>query len=137
MRVRPQEPAVSALCSRSLSAIALCLALLPSFLHAAEAEIVLLQGSGEKTSAPGAVPEDWQTAEQGDVVEGGYWVRTLANSQMGLTVPSRIQIRLNQNSVLQVKTEQETQTFQQARVRLAKGRAWSQARPRPSTAIST
>ena len=66
-------------------------------------------------------------------MEGGYWVRTLANSQMGLTVPSRIQIRLNQNSVLQVKTEQETQTFQQARVRLAKGRAWSQARPRPST----
>ncbi|MFM7783028.1 MAG: FecR domain-containing protein, partial [Gammaproteobacteria bacterium] len=93
---------------------------------------MLLQGGGEKTSAPGPQPAGWEAAGQGDVVEGGYWVRTLANSQMGLTVPSRNQIRLNQNSVLQVKTEEEAQAFQQARVKLAKGRAWSQARPRPN-----
>jgi tetratricopeptide (TPR) repeat protein len=94
------------------------------------AEIVMLQGQGEKTEAPGPQPAGWVAAVQGDKVEGGFWVRTLANSQMALIVPERNQLRLAQNSVMQLKTEEESAEFKQARVKLAKGRAWSQARPR-------
>ncbi len=96
--------------------------------RAEDARIVLLQGKGEKSAQE--QPSEWSPATQGDAISAGYWVRTLANSQMGLTVPDRNQIRLNQNSTLQIKTAADAAAFRQTRVNLAKGRAWSQARPR-------
>ena len=96
--------------------------------RAEEARIVLLQGRGEKSAEE--QPSAWSPATQGDSVAGGNWVRTLANSQMGLTVPDRNQIRLNQNSTMQIKTAEDAAAYRQTRVNLVKGRAWSQARPR-------
>ena len=102
--------------------------LCPTIAVGAEAEIVLLQGKGEKSAE--SRPQGWTPANPGDRISGGFWVRTLQDSQMGLAIPDRNQIRLNQNSTLQVKTQAETTAFKQARVKLLKGRAWSQARPR-------
>jgi tetratricopeptide (TPR) repeat protein len=104
----------------------------PQAVRALEAEIVLLQGRGEKSAS--AEPTLWTAAIQGDRIAGGYWVRTLANSQMGLTVPERNQIRLNQNSTLQIKTAAEAAAFLNTRLKLLRGRAWSQARPRAPAA---
>ena len=104
----------------------------PQAVRALEAEIVLLQGRGEKSAS--AEPTLWTAAIQGDRIAGGYWVRTLANSQMGLTVPERNQIRLNQNSTLQIKTAADAAAFLNTRLKLLRGRAWSQARPRAPAA---
>jgi predicted Zn-dependent protease len=103
--------------------------------RAEEAKIVLLTGEGEKT--PWEKPEAWKAAALGDLISGGRWVRTLANSQMGITLPGRSQIRLNQNSMLQLKTASEAAAARQTRLNLARGRAWSQARPRSSAGAGT
>ena len=88
-----------------------------------DAEIVLLVGRGDRRDTAEA---DWIPAAVSQRARPGAFVRTLANSQMGLLMPDRTQIRLNQNSQLQIKSAAEASP---SAVRLNSGRAWSQARP--------
>lgn len=105
-------------------ALVICLAYPASVL--ANAEIVLLTGKGEKKDAEAAA---WNAATLKDQVKSGGFVRTLANSQMGLLLPDRTQMRLNQNSQLQIKSVTDSAQWAQTTVKLNAGRAWSQARP--------
>lgn len=93
---------------------------------AAGAEIVLLIGKGDTRESSSA---DWKPAVVKQRVQGGSLVRTQANSQMALLMVDRTQIRLNQNSQLQIKSVVESSQWAGNAVRLNSGRAWSQARP--------
>jgi tetratricopeptide (TPR) repeat protein len=90
------------------------------------AEIVLLVGKGEKRSTEQA---PWSAATVNEKVVAGGFVRTLVNSQMGIYLPDRTQVRLNQNSQLQIKTIADAAQFNETRLQLTAGRAWSQAKP--------
>lgn len=105
---------------------AILLALPPTALAAGEAEITHLSGKGEKRDPES---EKWIEAAIRHLIRPGGYVRTLANSQMGLLLPDRTQIRLNQNSQMQIKSVSEAKEWTQSAVRLNAGRAWSQARP--------
>jgi tetratricopeptide (TPR) repeat protein len=93
---------------------------------AGEAEITLLVGKGEKREPESAA---WLAAAVKQLIRQGGYVRTLSNSQMGLLLPDRTQIRLNQNSLMQIKSLAEAREWTRNAVRLNAGRAWSQARP--------
>lgn len=91
-----------------------------------EAEIVLLLGQGERRMA---TESNWLPAAVKQRVAAGGFVRTLANSQMGLLLADRSQVRLNQNSQMQIKTVAEAGEWRATQLQLNSGRAWSQARP--------
>lgn len=101
--------------------------------HAASAEIVLLIGKGERRESLRAA---WLAASVKQKLGEGEFVRTLADSQMALFMPDRTQIRLNQNSQLELKSIAEAADWSQSQLRLNAGRAWSQARPQASTAAA-
>ena len=86
------------------------------------AEVVDLQGSGERKPALNA---SWVPARAQDDLSTGAFVRTGPASKMALVFADETQVRLNQNSLLQVKSVAgsagETTTL-----RLELGRAWSQ-----------
>jgi len=108
---------------------AVCFALAPfaeAQAVAAGAEIVALIGKGDTRESSAAV---WKPAVIKQQVQGGSFVRTQANSQMALLMANRTQIRLNQNSQLQIKSVAESSQWAGNAVRLNSGRAWSQARP--------
>lgn len=107
-------------------ALATCIALAiaaPAAWAAGEAEIVMLTGQGEQRPTDQA---PWRPAAVKQLVPPGGWIRTLANSQMAIVVPTNNQLRLNQNSQMQIKAATDGA---QAAVTLNAGRAWSQARP--------
>ena len=91
------------------------------------AEVVDLQGSGERKPALNA---SWVPARTQDDLSAGAFVRTGPASKMALVFADETQVRLNQNSLLQVKSVAgsagETTTL-----RLELGRAWSQAKRVP------
>ncbi|MCK6406775.1 MAG: tetratricopeptide repeat protein [Rhodocyclaceae bacterium] len=91
--------------------------------------IVSVQGKGEVRQS-GA--NDWQLARvQQDVFQGDY-VRTGDLSQMAILIArDKTQIRLNQNSVMQIKTAEESAKDSQTLIRLNSGRAWSAAKTGP------
>jgi Flp pilus assembly protein TadD len=95
-------------------------------LHAAnEAQIVTLSGKGAKKE-----PEArWQKAEINQTVQAGGFVKTFAASEMGVLLADRSQLRLNQNSMMQIKTVADAEQWTQTQVKLHQGRAWSHARP--------
>jgi Flp pilus assembly protein TadD len=93
---------------------------------AASAEIVMLIGKGDRRSGDRGA---WVPAAVSEKLDQGQFVRTLANSQMAIFLPDRTQIRLNQNSQLEVKTVAEAASLSETLLRLNAGRAWSQARP--------
>lgn len=105
---------------------------LPSPTWANSAEVILVIGQGEKRESEKAA---WTSAAPTHKIPAGGYVRTLTNSQMGLLLIDRTQIRLNQNSLMQIKSVAEAAEWTQTSVRLNAGRAWSQARParRPDT----
>lgn len=113
----------------SVGIFTLCFALMPpaeARSAAAAAEIVLLIGKGDTRENSAA---DWRPAVVKQTIPGGSFVRTQANSQLALLMPNRTQVRLNQNSQLQIKSVGESSQEGEA-VRLNSGRAWSQARPK-------
>src|ERR1700687_2933068 len=65
------------------------------------AEVVDLQGSGERKPAQEA---SWVPVHARDDLAGGAFVRTGPASKMALVFADETQIRLNQNSLLQVKS---------------------------------
>src|SRR5437016_8432746 len=64
-------------------------------------EVVDLQGSGERKPAPEA---SWVPARARDDLLGGAFVRTGPASKMALVFADETQVRLHQNSLLQVKS---------------------------------
>ena len=65
------------------------------------AQIVDLQGQGEQHSANSL---QWLEAKPSQLLQGGASVRTLQSSKMALLFADDTQVRLNQNSVLQLKS---------------------------------
>ena len=91
------------------------------------AEVVDLQGSGERKPAQDA---SWVPAHARDDLAGGAFVRTGPASKMALVFADETQIRLNQNSLLQVKSVAGS-AGATTTLRLELGRAWSQAKRVP------
>jgi tetratricopeptide (TPR) repeat protein len=91
-----------------------------------DAEIISVVGKGDKRDPNQA---EWVAAAPKQTVKAGGFVRTLDMSQIALLLPDRTQLRLNQNSQMQIKTLAEASEWNQTTVKLNSGRAWSQARP--------
>ena len=98
--------------------------------RAADAEIISVSGKGDKRDTAQA---DWIPAVARQTVKPGGFVRTRELSQMALLLPDRTQLRLNQNSQMQIKTVADAAEWSQNAVKLNAGRAWSQARPPTAT----
>jgi len=97
----------------------------------AAAEILTLQGAGDQRSASAA---DWQPARPAQALAAGDFVRTREAARMALVFADETQLRLHQNTVLQVKAVaapgQNTTTL-----RLDAGRAWTQTRRPPGSPL--
>jgi tetratricopeptide (TPR) repeat protein len=87
------------------------------------ATVVSLQGRGEMRRAEG----DWRAVRVGDALAGGDFVRTGDGSKLGLLFADQTQLRLNENSMLQIKPAAPPPA--PTGVRLNSGRAWTQAKP--------
>ena len=90
------------------------------------AEIVLLVGKGERRDVADAA---WQPIGVSQKIPPGAIVRTGENSQLALLMADRTQIRLNQNSQLEVNSVAEPSGLVVSVLRLVTGRIWSLARP--------
>lgn len=87
------------------------------------AQIVSLQGNGEQHAQDST---HWLAAQPSQLLPGGAFVRTLPASKMALLFADDTQIRLNQNSVLQVKSL--ATAAQPTTLLLSIGRAWAQTK---------
>lgn len=99
---------------------------LSSALAASDAEVVSVTGKGDRRIS---VRDEWRAVKPRDAVPEGSFVRTGDLSQMALLLADRTQLRLNQNSQLQIKTLADSAEWGRSVVKLDAGRAWSQARP--------
>ncbi|WP_109040648.1 FecR domain-containing protein [Azospira sp. I13] len=104
---------------------ALCASPLLAMAAASSANIVSLQGNGDVKAVD---KPDWQKASIKQPLFHGDFVRTGDLSQMALLFTDNTQLRLNQNSQLQIKSAGDAQGGQTA-VKLNAGRAWSQIKP--------
>ena len=91
------------------------------------AEIVSLEGKGEYRETQQL---DWRPAKVNQQVFPSNLVRTGDLSKMALLFPDRTQIRLAQNSVLQIK-EVSTGKDQKTILNLNAGRSWMQSKTSP------
>ncbi len=87
------------------------------------AQIVSLQGGGEQR---GGDSDPWAAAKTSQLLPGGAYVRTLSASKMALLFADDTQVRLNQNSVLQVK--RVATATEPTSLLLSLGRAWAQTK---------
>lgn len=95
------------------------------------AEILSLQGAGDQRSASAA---DWQPARQAQPLAAGDFVRTRDAARMALVFADETQLRLHQNTVLQVKAV-ATPGQNTTALRLDAGRAWTQTRRPPGSPL--
>lgn len=95
--------------------------------HAATgtAEIVSLTGRGE---ARADLQEAWHNAVVREMLPAGAWVRTGALGQMALLLADQTQLRLNQNSMVQIRQLGSGDVSTQ--LELNAGRVWSQSKRR-------
>lgn len=95
--------------------------------HAAteSAEIVSLLGRGEARADP---QENWHDAFVRERLPTGAWVRTGPLGQMALLLADQTQLRLNQNSMVQIKRVGTDDISTQ--LELNAGRVWSQSKRR-------
>ncbi|MDH4395789.1 MAG: FecR domain-containing protein [Limnobacter sp.] len=108
--------------------VSLFLVLLPFEAFANQAELVSIQGTGEHRLLNS---DPWLPAKVSQVIAPGGFVRTGTLSKMGVLFSDQTQIRLNQNSVLQIQSIASmagSENQQVTRVRLDSGRAWSQTK---------
>jgi len=87
------------------------------------AQIVSLQGDGEQRATDA---QPWSAAKTTQLLPGGAYVRTRAGAKMALLFADDTQVRLNQNSVLQVKSL--ANATQPTTLALSLGRAWAQTK---------
>jgi len=90
----------------------------------AAAEIIDLQGQGDQRTASAA---EWRPARQAQMLSAGDFVRTRDAARMALVFADETQLRLHQNTVLQVKTI-ATAGQPVTTLHLDAGRAWTQTR---------
>lgn len=90
------------------------------------ASIISLQGKGEVRAVQA---RDWNPAAVSQTLIHGDFVRTGDLSQMAILFTDRTQIRLNQNSQVQIKSVADAAQGAQTAIALNSGRAWSQAKP--------
>ena len=90
----------------------------------AAAEIVSLQGAGDQRPAAAA---EWQPARIAQALAAGDFVRTRQAAKMALLFSDDTQLRLHQNTVLQVK-QVATPAQPLTTLLLNSGRAWTQTR---------
>jgi hypothetical protein len=116
------------LCALALAWPLHTLAALPA---GAAAEIVDLQGAGDQRPASATA---WSPARTAQALAAGDFVRTREAARMALLFADQTQVRLHQNTVLQVKAlataGQGTTTL-----RLEAGRAWTQTRRPPGSPL--
>jgi len=103
----------------------LCGALLISspLAQAYDAEIVSVIGKGETRAS---TREDWRAATIKQKLNAGAFVRTGDVSQMALLLQDQTQLRLNQNSMLQIKEVSLAGT--PTKLEMTQGRAWTQSK---------
>ncbi|WP_298210880.1 TonB-dependent receptor [Acidovorax sp.] len=115
-------PAFTALALLAASACFACAqAAVPA---GAAAEIISLQGQGDQRSATAA---DWAPARQAQALAAGDFVRTRQAARMGVVFADDTQLRLHQNTVLQVKAV-ATPAQPITTLMLSAGRAWTQTK---------
>jgi Flp pilus assembly protein TadD len=120
--VKTPLPALSALAAAM--ALTWPLALRAAVPPGAAAEIVSLQGTGDQRAAAAA---DWQPARPAQALATGDFVRTRQAAKMALLFADDTQLRLHQNTVLQVKGV-ATPAQPVTTLLLNAGRAWTQTR---------
>ncbi|MFN4117950.1 tetratricopeptide repeat protein [Acidovorax sp.] len=98
----------------------------------AAAEIVSLQGGGDQRAAAAA---DWQPARPAQALATGDFVRTREAAKMALLFADNTQLRLHQNTVLQVKGV-ATPAQPVTTLMLNAGRAWTQTRRPDGTRLN-
>lgn len=96
-----------------------------------DAEIVQLIGKGD---ARETAETEWVPANVRQKLSGGAFVRTREASQMALLLRDQTQVRLNQLSILHIKSV--SAGAQPTRLELPQGRAWSQAKQRGSGEVA-
>lgn len=88
-----------------------------------DAEVVSVIGKGE---ARATVREDWRPASVRQKLDAGSFVRTGDVSQMALLLKDQTQLRLNQNSMLQIK--EVSLSGAPTKLEMTQGRAWTQSK---------
>ena len=105
--------------------LALLLAMLQSPVLANEAEVINVVGKGEARDTGAA---DWRPASVKQKLRGGAFVRTGDSSTMALLMQDNTQLRLNQNSLLQIK--ETAASGAPTKLELRSGRAWMNTKGR-------
>jgi len=98
---------------------------LPSVTCAQDAEIVMLTGKGDARDTADA---PWHPAAVKQKLVAGSFVRTGEMSQMALLLGDRTQVRLNQLSILNIKSVAKPAPPPPTQLALPQGRAWSRAK---------
>jgi len=99
--------------------------------RANDAEIVTLIGKGDSRESAEA---DWKPAAVKQKLQAGWFVRTREQSQMGLLLRDRTQVRLSPLSILNIKAI--ASGLMPTRLELPQGRAWSQAKQRGTSEVA-
>ncbi len=113
---------------RRLSRLALACALAypAAAVAITDSEVISLTGLGEERDTG---QSDWRVAAIHQRVPVGGFVRTGERSQMALLLGDQTQLRLNQNSMVQVKALATASSA--GRLLLSAGRAWMQTKGKP------
>lgn len=90
---------------------------------AQDADILMVVGRGEVRAAGQTT---WQVAKVQQKLEVGSFVRTPEGGQMALLLRDQTQVRLNQNSLLEIKSVQSGE--QATELSLVQGRLWAQVK---------
>lgn len=90
---------------------------------AQDASLVMVIGRTETSSS---AQGPWVAANVQQKIKQGHYIRTLEGSQVALLLSDQTQVRLNQNSVLQIATVSEGE--QPTSLSLLKGRLWAQVK---------
>ncbi|MDH5631528.1 MAG: tetratricopeptide repeat protein [Gammaproteobacteria bacterium] len=91
-------------------------------------EIVSIKGSGEHKDNDAA---QWRGARVSQDLFNGNYIRTGNYSRMGILFRDRTQIRVNQKTVLMIKSVQGTATGTNTVINLNRGRVWTQTKTLP------
>ena len=99
------------------------------------AEILSIQGRAEYRNNEAA---NWNNAAAQQALYGGNWIRTGELSRVAVMFVDETQVRLNQNTVLEVKQVEVPGKLTQSLLRMLIGRAWARTKAIPANlAINT
>ncbi len=96
---------------------------LPATARAADAEIVSIIGRGDERESSA---DDWSPASVRQKLKSGAFVRTHKASQMAILLQDQTQLRINQDSMVQIK--EVSARGETTKLELTQGRVWAQAK---------